>query len=137
MFLLDTNIISSVARDPSGPVGRKLGEIDPDLVVTSSAVACEVRYGLAKTPASRNAARSVEFLETMTILPIEASVAVEYAKARAWLAEHGRAIGGVDLLIAAHALALGATVVTDDGAFGFVPGLKVENWLRDVTADRE
>jgi tRNA(fMet)-specific endonuclease VapC len=137
MYLLDTNIISALARDPGGPVGRKLGEVDPDLVVTSSAVACEVRYGLAKNPGSRNAARSVEFLGTMTILPIEATVAVEYAKARASMFARGRSIGGIDLLIAAHALTLDATVVTDDGAFGFVPGLRVENWLRETSADHE
>lgn len=111
--------------------------VDPDLVVTSTVVACEVRFGLARTPGSKNAARSVEFLATMTILPLEPAVAVEYANARAWLVARGRTIGGNDLLIAAHALALGATVVTDDGAFGSVPGLRVENWLRDAPAARE
>ena len=137
MYMLDTNIISAVARDPGCQAGRMLGVVDPDLVVTNTVVACEVRFGLAKRPDSRNAGRSVEFLETMTILPVEPAVAVEYAKTRAWLSERGKEIGPNDLLIAAHALLIGATVVTDDRAFGIVPGLKVENWLRDATAGRE
>lgn len=130
MYLLDTNIISAVARDPASPVGRQLAATDPDLVVTSAVVACEIRFGLAKNPDSRKAARSAEFLQTMTILPLEPDVAAEYARARSWLVRNGKGMGANDLLIAAHALTLGATVVTDDGDFGILPGLKVENWLR-------
>jgi tRNA(fMet)-specific endonuclease VapC len=137
MYLLDTNIVSALARNPDGAVGSKLAVVDPDLVVTSTVVACEIRFGLANKPDSKNAARSVEFLETMTIVPVEPDVSIEYAKARAWLARRGMGIGANDLLIAAHALTLDATVVTDDSVFAVVPGLKIENWLRETPAERE
>jgi tRNA(fMet)-specific endonuclease VapC len=130
MYLLDTNIISDLAKNPRGAIGQKLSELDPDLVVTSTIVACEIRFGLANKPDQRSAARSVEFLETMTILPLEADVSVPYATVRASMTKAGLGISPNDLLIAAHAMALDATVVTDDGAFSNVPGLKVENWLR-------
>ncbi len=78
----------------------------------------------------------MEFLETMTILPLEPEVAREYAVARAWLVKDGKGLGANDLLIAAHALALGATIVTDDGGFAALPGLNVENWLRETPAGR-
>lgn len=130
MYLLDTNMISDLAKNPQGPVGRKLSEVDPDLVVTSMIVACEIRFGLANKPDQRNAARSVEFLETMTILPLEPEVSVTYATVRVSMMKRGLGMTPNDLLIAAHAMALGATVVTDDKAFLDVPDLKVQNWLR-------
>lgn len=131
MYLLDTNIVSAIARDPRGPAGMALRKVDPELVATNTVVACEIRFGLAKNPASRTARRSSEFLTTMRILPLEPEVSFEYARARAWLVSNGLGMGANDLLIAAHALAIDATVVTDDNGFGAMPDLKVENWLRD------
>lgn len=130
MYLLDTNIISDLAKNPQGPVGRKLAEVDPDLVVTSTIVACEIRFGLANKPDQRSAARSVEFLDTLTILPLEADVSATYAAVRVAMMKRGLEMTPNDLLIAAHAMALDATLVTDDRGVLGVPGLKIENWLR-------
>ena len=71
------------------------------------------------------------------VLPLDASVAADYARIRALLESKGKPIGANDLLIAAHALALDATLVTDNETeFRRVPGLKVENWLADVEENR-
>ena len=63
--------------------------------------------------------------------PLDAPADERYAVVRDHLARDGKPIGANDLLIAAHALALEATLVTDNtGEFSRVPGLKIENWLR-------
>jgi len=132
VYLLDTNIISDVAHDPAGPVGRRLSKIDPEMVVSSVIVAAEVWYGVENNPSYRSRARTEAFLENLNVLAIEPEVAKIYGKIRAHLKNTGVELGPNDLLIAAHALSLGATLVTgDDRAFSRVPGLNVENWLRD------
>jgi tRNA(fMet)-specific endonuclease VapC len=68
-------------------------------------------------------------MQSVTVMPFDAEVAVHYANLRTVLEQSGTPIGANDTLIAAHALALGATLVTADAAFTRVPGLKVENWL--------
>lgn len=129
-YLLDTNVISDLARNPSGSVANRLNEIDPENVVTSVIVGCEVLFGLENNP-GKNAQRSVEFLETLTILPMDIAVARPYAEIRNALSGGGKQISPNDLLIAAHALSLGAVLVTaNEREFSRVPGLKVENWLR-------
>ncbi|MGD9549799.1 MAG: PIN domain-containing protein [Burkholderiaceae bacterium] len=68
-------------------------------------------------------------LETLTVLPIEASLSPVYARLRTVLDAQGTPMGANDLPIAAQALAMGATVVSADAAFARVPGLQVSNWL--------
>ena len=132
MYLLDTNIISDVAHNPIGPVARKLEEIDPAAVVSSVVVAAEVWYGIENNPSYRSRARTEAFMKTLNVLGMEPEVAKTYGRIRVELKKSGSALGPNDLLIAAHAHSLGATLVTDDDrAFSRVPGLKVENWLRD------
>lgn len=69
-------------------------------------------------------------METMDVLPLDHNVAVHYARLRVHLAQAGTPIGPNDALIAAHALALGATLVSADTEFARVPGLRLQNWLQ-------
>lgn len=131
MYLLDTNIISDVAHNPSGSVGQKLGEIDPTEIVSSVVVAAEVWYGVENNPSFRSRERTEAFMKNVNVLAMEPGVARTYGRLRAELKRAGSELGPNDLLIAAHALSIGATLVTgDDRAFSRVPGLKIENWLR-------
>jgi tRNA(fMet)-specific endonuclease VapC len=131
MYLLDTNIISDIAHNPSGSVAAKLIEIDPDEVVSSVIVAAEVWVGIEGNPSFRSRARTKSFMERVRVLGMEPEVAMVYGKLRAELKRSGKALGPNDMLIAAHALAIDATLVTGDmKAFLQVPGLKVENWLQ-------
>ncbi len=131
MYLLDTNIISDVAHNPSGAVARKLGEIDPDRIVSSVVVAGEVWFGVESNPSFRSRARTESFMQTVRVLALQPEVAMVYGRVRAQLKAVGKALGPNDMLIAAHALSLDATLVTGDAkAFGQVHGLKVENWLQ-------
>jgi tRNA(fMet)-specific endonuclease VapC len=135
VYLLDTNIISDVAHNPAGSVGKRLSGIDPEIVVSSVIVAAEIWYGIENNPSYRSRAKTEAFLENLNVLAMEPEVAKVYGKIRAHLKKAGVQLGPNDLLIAAHALSLGATLVTDDDrAFSLVPGLRVENWLRDSPA---
>lgn len=131
MYLLDTNIISDVAHNPAGSVGRKLSEIDPAEIVSSVVVAAEVWYGIENNPSFRSRGRTEAFMKNVNVLAMAPEVARTYGKLRAELKRTGNELGPNDLLIAAHAMSLGATLVTDDDrAFSRVRGLKIENWLR-------
>jgi Predicted nucleic acid-binding protein, contains PIN domain len=128
-YLLDTNALSDLVRHPAGPVARRIAAVGEEAVCTSVIVACELRYGAAKKQSPALTERIDALLGRVTALPLEADADAHYAKIRAHLQRAGQPIGPNDLLIAAHALALGLTVVTDNvGEFSRVPGLAVENW---------
>ena len=129
-YLLDTNILSDIIRNPQGRAARRIAEVGGDAVCTSIIVAAELRYGCAKA-GSQRLTRAVEaVLDEIAILPFEPPADAVYGSLRAALEAQGQPIGGNDLLIAAHALAMGATLVTANvGEFGRVRGLLVENWL--------
>ena len=101
-----------------------------DSVCVSVIVAAELRYGCAKKGSPYLLRRVEEFLSEVPVLPFDVPADSEYGGVRAELEAAGRPIGSNDLLIAAHACVLGATMVTAKvGEFRRVRGLKVENWL--------
>lgn len=129
-YLLDTNIISDLVRNPRGVVAARVAEAGEDAVCTSIVVASELRYGAVKSGSKRLEDRVDLLLSALEILPLEAPVDRCYAEVRYRLTRRGTPIGPNDLLIAAHALAAGLTVVTANiGEFSRVKGLAVDNWL--------
>lgn len=133
-YLLDTNILSELMKYPQGKAARKISSLpseERDLLATSIIVAAELRYGAAKSGSSILAARVDQLLEAIEILPLEPKADRHYGQLRSELEKTGVLIGGNDLLIAAHALAADAVLVTDNvREFKRVKGLRVENWLR-------
>ncbi len=94
-------------------------------------VAAELRFGAAKKQSPSLATRVKMVLDAMEILPFEPPADIFYADLRAELERNGRTIGANDLLIAAHALTLGMTLVTNnEREFSRIGSLSVENWLR-------
>lgn len=129
-YLLDTNIISDIIRNPFGPAARRIEEIDPKEICTSIIVASELRYGCAKKGSARLLTKVEGVLETLPILPLDIPADIKYGRIRAELEAAGQTIGLTDLLIAAHACALDLTLVTDNTReFQRVRGLNLENWL--------
>ncbi|MFT3815252.1 MAG: type II toxin-antitoxin system VapC family toxin [Acidovorax sp.] len=129
-YLLDTNIISDLIRNPSGSAARRIEEVGAKGICTSIIVAAELRYGCAKKGSPKLLAKVEGVLETIPVLPLDIPADAEYGGIRAELEAAGQPIGGNDLLIAAHAYALGLTLVTDNmREFTRIRGLKVENWL--------
>jgi tRNA(fMet)-specific endonuclease VapC len=131
LYLLDTNILSHLVRQPQGRVAERIADVGEANVLTSVIVACELRFGAAKR-GSRTLTRQIEaILGALTIRPLESDVERIYASIRVTLERKGTPIGAHDMLIAAHARAIEAVCVTDNVAeFKRVPALRVENWLR-------
>ena len=130
-YLLDTNVVSELARDPHGPVASRIAVIGAETVALSIVVACEIRFGVAKGVSKRLAERLDVLLAEIEQLALDHPVDEHYAEIRAALESSGTPIGPNDLLIAAHARALGRVLVTNnEREFSRVPGLAVENWLR-------
>ena len=129
-YLLDTNIVSAVIRDPQGHVTERIREVGEANVATSIIVAAELRYGAAKKGSARLTAQVEAVLGALEVLPFEDPADCVYGVLRAGLEQKGQPIGGNDLLIAAHALSLGFTLVTaNEREFSKIEDLPCENWL--------
>jgi tRNA(fMet)-specific endonuclease VapC len=129
-YLLDTNILSDLVRNPGGKVANRLAVIGEAAACTSIVVACELRYGASKKGSPPLLERIGLLLATLEVLPLDPGADRTYAEIRLHLERIGKPIGPNDLLIAAHALALDLTLVTAKvEEFRRVPGLPVENWL--------
>jgi len=130
LYMLDTNIVSDLIRNPQGRVAKRIGRAGEDRICTSIIVAAELRYGCVKSGSSRLRKAVEDLLGEINVLPFDVPADGEYGAIRSELEAAGKPIGGNDLLIAAHAHATGATIVTANAdEFKRVPGLKVENWL--------
>ena len=129
-YMLDTNIVSDLVRSPQGRVFDRIAALGSDTMCISIITAAELRYGCAKKGSPRLLAQVETILGSIEILPFDVPADGEYAGIRAELEAAGKPIGPNDLLIAAHAYAAGATLVTANvGEFERVRGLHVENWL--------
>lgn len=134
VYLLDSNILSEIMRHPQGAASRtferKAFQLDTELI-TSVIVACEMRFGVAKKGSTVLAQRVDRVLASVAVMPLASGADAAYATLRSDLERRGQPIGQNDMLIAAHAIALGAILVTDNvREFRHIKGLHVENWLR-------
>lgn len=105
--MLDTNIVSELIRNPAGLAAQR-ARTAGSTVCVSVIVAAELRCGCAKKGSSRLLRRIEESLSKVPVLPFDVPADGEYGGIRAELEPAGRPIGSNDLLIAAHARALGA-----------------------------
>lgn len=129
-YLLDTNILSDLVRNPQSRVTEQIAGAGERNVCTSIVVAAELRFGAKKSGSRRLTLQVDAILAAMDILPLEEPADRSYATLRRQLEQRGQPIGPNDLLIAAHALAANCTLVSANGReFSRVPGLKVVNWL--------
>lgn len=130
IYLLDTSILSAIIKQPVGEAAQHLLLLDVSQRTTSIIVACELRFGAAKKNSSALTQRVEQLLNVLKIHPLEPNADTHYGQIRADLEQRGQLIGQNDLLIAAHALALDAILVTDNiREFSRISNLKLENWL--------
>ncbi|MGZ5871675.1 MAG: PIN domain-containing protein [Bradyrhizobium sp.] len=128
--MLDTNIVSNLIRNPQGRAAKRIAKIGEDNICTSIIVAAELRYGCAKSGSKRLLKAVEDLLGEINVLPFDVPADAEYGGIRSELEAAGKPVGGSDLLIAAHACAIGATIVTaNTDEFRRIRGLNVENWL--------
>lgn len=130
--VLDTCIISALARSPQGSVAKHIAKVGADAVGVSVTAAAELRYGCAKERARKLIAQIDAILGTLRVLAMDVPADAEYGGIRAELEAIGKTIGPNDLLVAAQVRSLGAVLVTaNEREFNRVRGLKVEYWLRE------
>ena len=129
-WMLDTNALSELIRNPGGPLVQRLAAVAPDSVCTSIVVACELRFGAQRKGSATLTQRVEQLLAALVVLPFDEPADEHYAGIRTALERAGTPIGSHDLFIAAHARSRGLTLVTHNlREFARVPGLKVEDWL--------
>jgi tRNA(fMet)-specific endonuclease VapC len=131
LYMLDTNVISAAIRGES-KIDQRLEQLDTSQWCISAVTHSELRFGLALKPNATKLAKCVEgFLQLANTAPWYHLVADIHGQLRAQLRQVGTPIGHFDEMIAAHAMALGVILVTDNVRhFQLVPGLAIENWQR-------
>jgi tRNA(fMet)-specific endonuclease VapC len=129
-YLLDTNIVSDLVRNPQGKVMQRIRRIGEANVATSVIVTAELLFGAEKKRSRRLSDQVAVILDAIEVLPFAPPADAVYAVIRAKLEKAGRPSAANDLLIAAHAISLGCTLVTDNERdFARIDGLSAENWL--------
>jgi tRNA(fMet)-specific endonuclease VapC len=133
LYLLDTNIISDLMYDPrQGRASKRARLAAESDLVTSVVVVGELQFGVERKGSERLRAQMHAIVNAVEILPLTQGCADHYGRIRAELERRGTIIGPNDLWIASQALAEQCVLVTDnEDEFRRVPGLVVENWLRD------
>lgn len=127
-YMLDTNTVSHILKGHHRALER-LSHVPMANVCISVITEGELRFGIAKRPQATRLQRIVgEFLQRVAVEPWESSTAHAYGDLRASLESSGKVVGALDLLIAAHALDLNATLVTNDAGFRKIAHLKTEDW---------
>ncbi len=126
--MLDTNTVSHLVKEHPAVVRRVVAAPMASLCI-SAITEGELLFGLAKRPDAKRLHLAVrELLRRVDVLPWNTSVAERYGRVRADMARDGKVLAPLDLLIATHALAVGAVLVTNDRAFGQVAELQLEDW---------
>jgi tRNA(fMet)-specific endonuclease VapC len=131
VFLLDTNISSYVIKGNFPRVRERLLRVPIREIGVSVITEAELRFGVARVPNAEKLALAVEeFLLRVEVLAWDSTAARRYARLRAALEESSEPVGNLDLMIAAQALAVEATLVTNDRVFRRIKGLRIEDWTR-------
>jgi tRNA(fMet)-specific endonuclease VapC len=130
-YMLDTNTVSHLLKKHP-VVSRRVVAVPITSLCISAITQGELLFGLAKRPEATTLHHAVgEFLRRVDVLPWDAAAAHSYGAARAATQRGGRVVAAPDLLIGAHALSLDAVLVTNDRAFGHLPGLQIEDWTEE------
>ena len=130
LYMLDTNTVSHIIKRQPQAIARLL-EVPMHSVCISAITAGELAFGLAKRPQAVALGEAVnEFLRRVEVMPWDDAVAQTYGTLRAELQKKGKPLAALDLQIAAHALHLKATLVSNDRAIAQVGGLAVEDWVK-------
>jgi tRNA(fMet)-specific endonuclease VapC len=127
-YMLDTNTVSHlIKRHPV--VAARVTEVPMTALCISAITGGELMFGLAKVPSAERLHQAVtEFLRRVDVLPWDGLAMRRYGTVRADMERQGKALGSLDMLIAAHALETGSVLVTNDRAFGRVADLALQDW---------
>ena len=128
-YMLDTNTVSYLIKGHPA-IARRVVNVPMASLCVSSITQGELLFGLAKRPDAKRLHTAVrEFLLRVDVLPWDSAIAECYGAVRADMERQGKILGPLDLLIATHALGVGAILVANDQAFCQVVGLLIEDWV--------
>lgn len=129
-YMLDTNICIYIIKNKPKKVIIELKRHKPSEICVSAITYAELTHGVEKSMAvEKNRLALALFFSNIEVLDFDIKAAIHYGKIRAYLEKQGTPIGPLDMMIAAHAMSLGYTVVTNNiKEFQRVPDLKLENW---------
>ena len=128
--MLDTNTVSHLMRGHSSVIQRVAATPMASLCI-SSITEGELLFGVAKRPEATRLSKIVrEFLQRVDRLPWDSGVAEHYGPLRAAWNRRGKTLAPLDLLIATHAIAVGAVLVSNDQAFAHITDLRLEDWTQ-------
>ena len=132
-YMLDTDICIYTIKKKPTTILKRFESLQPGMVVMSAITFAELMNGAKKSQSvADNVKRLSALSELIEILSFDKDAAIAYGDVRSDLEKRGLVIGGNDLLIAAHALSLGVTLVTNnEQEFRRVAGLNLENWAAD------
>jgi len=135
LFMLDTNVASFILRGASPPLQAKVKSVPLASQTISAITEAELRFGVARRPQATKLAALVEnFLSHIAVMPWTSDAAAAYARLRATLEARGETLGNMDMLIAAHAQSLSATLVTNDAALlRLAPLMRTADWAMAPT----
>ena len=130
-YMLDTNICSYVLRSRPPSVKARFEKTGPGALAVSTVVLAELLYGAARHPKAVAIRREIaDLVSRLTVIPWDEAAAGHYGDLRAALEKAGTPLGAMDMMIAAHARSLGATLVSNDVRhFDRVEGLLVASWV--------
>jgi tRNA(fMet)-specific endonuclease VapC len=131
IIMLDTNIASYIIRDKNEKLNAQIAKVPINRLCISVISEAELRYGIAFNSAAIRMKTDVEaFLNRIESLPWDSDAAASYGVLRATLRRAGTTMDSMDMLIAAHALSVGAMLVTNDQSFRHIKGLKTVDWTQ-------
>ena len=132
-YLLDTNIASFIIKGNSPAVDRRLAKVAMAQLAVSAVTEGELRFGAARLPHATRLNNLIEdFFLRVAVLPWDSDAAQQYGRLRATLEREGQPMGNLDAMIAAHALALDAILVTNDHAFARIKKLRLADWTKEA-----
>ena len=129
-YLLDTNAASYAINKKSAAIDRHLAKTPMAELAISAVTEGELRYGAARSGSAPLQATVEQFLLGVTAFSWDSEAAREYGELRAMLEREGRLMGSLDMMTAAHALALELVLITNDRAFGRIKRLRTDDWTR-------
>jgi len=135
LYMLDTNMVNYIVKGHSKTARTRMLNLDKDEAVCLSVITeAEIRYGLAKRPEATALRERMEwFISAVKVLPWGRDEAIVYGAIRARLESLGKTVENMDLQIAAHAIAVGAVLVTSDNVFAYVEEHQpTVNWATDL-----
>jgi tRNA(fMet)-specific endonuclease VapC len=129
-FMLDTDSCIALIKRRPAKILRRITSLTAGEAGISAVTLAELRFGVAKSAEKeRNSQALDEFLLPLEVADFDEAAADSYGKVRAALEAAGMPVGPLDTLIGAHALSLGAVLVTHNAReFRRIPGLSVEDW---------